>query len=275
MTNLFNYIDRPSPIHRLTGASKLFCLILWSLAAMSGFHTPLLIALTLASVMLFKLSKIRVKDISFMLGATMIFLVLNNLLIYLFSPEHGVEIYGSRTVLLEGFGRYTLTAEQLFYHLNVVLKYTCTIPIVLLFVCTTDPSEFAASLNRVGVSYRISYAVALALRYIPDIQREYHDIALAQQARGVEMSKKARLTDRLRSVSKILIPLILSSMERIDTISNAMELRGFGKNPKRSWYSGRPFTRGDMAAMAVCVALMVLSLLLTVLNGSRFFNPFI
>jgi len=275
MTNLFNYIDRPSPIHRLTGASKLFCLILWSLAAMSGFHTPLLIALTLASVALFKLSKIRVKDISFMLGATMIFLVLNNLLIYLFSPEHGVEIYGSRTVLLEGIGRYTLTAEQLFYHLNVVLKYTCTIPIVLLFVCTTDPSEFAASLNRVGVSYRISYAVALALRYIPDIQREYHDIALAQQARGVEMSKKARLTDRLRSVSKILIPLILSSMERIDTISNAMELRGFGKNPKRSWYSGRPFTRGDMAAMAVCVALMVLSLLLTVLNGSRFFNPFI
>ena len=275
MTNLFNYIDRPSPIHRLTGASKLFCLILWSLAAMSGFHTPLLVALTLASVALFKLSKIRVKDISFMLGATMIFLVLNNLLIYLFSPEHGVEIYGSRTVLLEGFGRYTLTAEQLFYHLNVVLKYTCTIPIVLLFVCTTDPSEFAASLNRVGVSYRISYAVALALRYIPDIQREYHDIALAQQARGVEMSKKARLTDRLRSVSKILIPLILSSMERIDTISNAMELRGFGKNPKRSWYSGRPFTRGDMVAMAVCVALMVLSLLLTVLNGSRFFNPFV
>ena len=275
MTNLFNYIDRPSPIHRLTGASKLFCLILWSLAAMSGFHTPLLVALTLASVALFKLSRIKVKDISFMLGATMIFLVLNNLLIYLFSPEHGVEIYGSRTVLLEGIGRYTLTAEQLFYHLNVVLKYTCTIPIVLLFVCTTDPSEFAASLNRVGVSYRISYAVALALRYIPDIQREYHDIALAQQARGVEMSKKARLTDRLRSVSKILIPLILSSMERIDTISNAMELRGFGKNPKRSWYSGRPFTRGDMAAMAVCVALMVLSLLLTVLNGSRFFNPFI
>ena len=161
MTNLINYIDRPSPIHRLTGASKLFCLILWSLAAMSGFHTPLLVALTLASLALFKLSKIRVKDISFLLGATMIFLVLNNLLIYLFSPEHGVEIYGSRTVLLEGIGRYTVTAEQLFYHLNVVLKYTCTIPIVLLFVCTTDPSEFAASLNRVGVSYRISYAVAL------------------------------------------------------------------------------------------------------------------
>ena len=274
MTNLFNYIDRPSPIHKLTGASKLFGLILWSLGAMSGFHTPFLAVLTVGALVLFKVSKIRVKDISFMLGATLVFLVLNNLLIYLFSPEHGVEIYGSRTVLLEGIGRYTITAEQLFYHLNVVLKYTCTIPIVLLFICTTDPSEFAASLNRIGVSYRISYAVALALRYIPDIQREYHDISLAQQARGVEMSKKASLVNRLKSASKILIPLVMSSLARIDTISNAMELRGFGKNSKRSWYSGRPFTKGDFVAMGVSAAIVVISVLLTLFNGGRFFNPF-
>ena len=275
MTNLFNYIDRPSPIHKLTGASKLFGLILWSLGAMSGFHTPFLAVLTVGALVLFKVSKIRVKDISFMLGATLVFLVLNNLLIYLFSPEHGVEIYGSRTVLLEGIGRYTITAEQLFYHLNVVLKYTCTIPIVLLFICTTDPSEFAASLNRIGVSYRISYAVALALRYIPDIQREYHDISLAQQARGVEMSKKASLVNRLKSASKILIPLVMSSLARIDTISNAMELRGFGKNSKRSWYSGRPFTKGDFIAMGASAAIVVISVLLTLFNGGRFFNPFV
>ena len=274
MTNLFNYIDRPSPIHKMTGASKLFCLLLWSLAAMSGFHTPMLAAMTAGAVVLFRISKIKVRDISFMLGATLVFLVLNNLLIYLFTPEHGVSIYGSRTVLLEGIGRYTLTAEQLFYHLNVVLKYACTIPIVLLFVCTTDPSEFAASLNRIGVSYRISYSVALALRYIPDIQREYHDISLAQQARGVEMSKKASLVNRLKSASKILIPLVMSSLERIDTISNAMELRGFGKGKKRSWYSGKPFTKGDFIAMGISVALLVLSVLLTALNGDRFFNPF-
>ena len=275
MINLFNYIDRPSPIHKMTGASKLFALLLWSLAAMSGFHTPMLALMTVGAMVLFKISKIKVKDISFMLGATLIFLVLNNLLIYLFTPEHGVSIYGTRTVLLEGIGRYTVTAEQLFYHLNVVLKYTCTIPIVLLFVCTTDPSEFAASLNRIGVNYRISYSVALALRYIPDIQREYQDISQAQQARGLELSKKAPFFQRLRSISKILIPLILSSLERIDTISNAMELRGFGKNKKRSWYSGRPFTRGDIFVMAVCVVLMIISVLLTVLNGGRFYNPFL
>lgn len=275
MTNLFNYIDRPSPIHRLTGASKLVCLVAWSVAVMTSFYTPLLLLLTAASFILFRAAKLRMKDISFMLGIMVVYIVLNNVLIFLFSPQHGTTIYGTRTVLCCIAGPYVITAEQLFYHLNVILKTACTIPIVLLFVCTTNPSEFAASLNRIGVSYRISYAVALALRYIPDIQREYRDISLAQQARGTEMSKKASLVSRLKAASSILIPLILSSLDRIETISNAMELRGFGKEKRRTWYSGRRFSRMDILSMAVCVLLMLFSLMLTWLNGGRYFNPFV
>ena len=275
MINLFNYIDRPSPIHRLTGACKLVCLIAWSVAAMTSFYTPLLIFLTAASLVLFRVAKLKVKDISFMLGIMVVYIVMNNVLIFLFSPEHGTSIYGTRTVLFRIAGPYVVTAEQLFYHLNVILKNACTIPIVLLFVCTTNPSEFAASLNRIGVSYRISYAVALALRYIPDIQREYRDISLAQQARGTEMSKKASLVNRLKAASSILIPLILSSLDRIETISNAMELRGFGKEKKRTWYSGRRFSKMDILFMVVCVLLVILSLTLTYLNGGRYYNPFI
>ncbi len=275
MINLFNYIDRPSPIHRLTGACKLVCLIAWSLAAMTSFYTPLLIAMTIVSFLLFRMAKLRIKDISFMLSVMFIYIIMNNILIFLFSPTHGTSIYGTKTVLCHLFGRYDVTAEQLFYHLNVILKNACTIPIVLLFVCTTNPSEFAASLSRIGVSYRISYAVALALRYIPDIQREYRDISLAQQARGTEMSKKASLVNRLKAASSILIPLILSSLERIETISNAMELRGFGKGKKRTWYSGRDFSVGDITAMVACIVLMAASLLITYFNGGRYFNPFV
>ena len=274
MTNLFNYIDRPSPIHRLSGASKLVCLLLWSVAAMTSFYTPLLVFLTVLALILFRMAKLRIKDVSFTLGIMLVYIALNNILIFLFSPAHGVELYGSRTVLIPLPGRYSITAEQLFYHLNVILKNACTIPPVILFVCTTNPSEFAASLNRIGVSYRISYSVALALRYIPDIQREYHDISLAQQARGVEMSKKANLIHRLKAASTILIPLVLSSMERIESISNAMELRGFGKGKKRTWYAGRPFTPADYGSMLFCALLLIASLALTAINGGRFFNPF-
>lgn len=275
MVNLFNYIERDSPIHRLTGASKLVGLLMWSLAAMTAFHTPLLVILTVAAFLLFRISRIKLKEISFMLKFTFVFMILNNLLIFLFSPQHAVSIYGTKTVLFEIAGPYVVTSEQLFYHLNVALKYTCTIPVVLLFVSTTNPSEFAASLNRIGVSYRISYAVSIALRYIPDIQREYYDISQSQQARGIEMSKKAKFFQRLKNISAILVPLILSSLERIDTISNAMELRGFGKGKKRTWYNARPFSVGDIIAMVVSIGLFVLSVILTLVTGSRFYNPFV
>lgn len=275
MTNIFNYIDRPSPIHRLTGATKLVCLLLWSFAAMLTYDTRMLILLPVLSFLLFYISRIKLRDVSFMLGFTAVFMVLNNVLVFAFSPKHGVELYGTKHVLFSLWGNYVLTQEQLFYHLNLVLKYLSTIPIVLLFVCTTNPSEFAASLNRIGVKYSVSYSVALALRYIPDIQREYHDISQAQQARGIEMSRKQSLSKRLKSASAILIPLILSSMDRIETISNAMELRGFGKNKKRTWYMGRKFSRLDILAMVLCALLLAMSLSLNVINGSRFWNPFI
>ena len=274
MINLFNYIDRPSPIHRLTGASKLVCLLLWSFAAMTTYDTRLLAVLPVFSFALFAASKIRLRDVRFMLGFTLVFMALNNLLVFAFSPQHGVGIYGTRHVLLPLAGNYAITAEQLFYHLNLVLKYLATIPVVLLFVCTTNPSEFAASLNRIGVKYSVAYAVALALRYIPDIQREYHEISQAQQARGIEMSRKENLVRRLKSASAILIPLILSSMDRIETISNAMELRGFGKNRKRTWYMGRKFSAWDVAAMLFCLALLIAALTLNHVNGGRFWNPF-
>ena len=276
MSGVFNYINRKSPIHNLTGASKLIVLILWSLAAMTTFDTRLLVVLPIISLIFFKVSGIKYKDVSFVINFTFVFMILNNLLIFLFSPEHGVSIYGTRHVLWNGIGRWVVTKEQLFYQLNVVLKYISTIPIVILFVSTTDPSEFASSLNRIGISYKIAYSVSLALRYIPDIQREYHEISVAQQARGMELNKeKEGLIKRLKCASTLLFPLIVSSMERIEVIANAMELRGFGKNKKRTWYSSRPFRTGDILAIASSVAIMVISLLLNFVNNGRYFNPFV
>ena len=276
MTGLFNYIERSSPIHRLTGATKLACLLLWSFAAMTTFDTRLLAALAVLALALFRVSKIKFSDVKVLFWFTFVFMLLNNLLIYLFSPEHGVSLYGSRHVIWRGIGRFTLTKEQLFYQLNVVLKYMATIPVVMLFVTTTEASEFASSLNRVGVSYKIAYSVSLALRYIPDIQREYRDISTAQQARGLEMaSRKESLVRRLKNAVSMIFPLIISSMDRIEVVANAMELRGFGKGKKRTWYSARPFAKADYAAVIFCALLLAVSLLLNIPNGGRYFNPFI
>ena len=274
MSAMLEYQDLKSPIHKLTGATKLLALVFWALASMVTYDTRILGGMFIFSIIMFKVSKVKLKDISFVLYFILIFLLINNIAIFFFSPYEGVEIYKSRTDLFHLVGPYTVTSQQLFYQFNVTLKYFSIIPMALLFMVTTNPSEFAASLNRIGVSYKISYSVAIALRYIPDIQRDYQDISFAQQARGIDMSKKAGLTSRVKNSAAIIMPLIFSSLERIESISSAMELRAFGNNKKRTWYSGRAFEKRDYIAIAVVICVFIAALIATKANGGRFFNPF-
>lgn len=272
---ILSYIKRKSLVHELTGTTKLIFFIAWSLASMVTYDTRVLICMMFISIVIFKVSKIRIRDISIVLGLAAVFLLMNNLFVYLFSPEYGVGLYESRTVLFTIAGPYTITLQQLFYHFNMTMKVICVVPVALLFIACTDPSEFAASLASIGVSYRIGYSVSLALRYIPDVQREYHNISQAQQARGIDLSGKDKLFTRLKNSVAILLPLILSSLNRIETVSNAMELRGFGKKKKRTWYAKRPMKRNDWLTIAFVLAIVIIDLVVTFWDGSRYYNPFL
>ncbi len=272
---ILSYIKRDSLVHELTGTTKLIFFILWSVASMVTYDTRVLVCMLFMSIVIFKVSRIRIRDISFVLGLAAVFLLMNNLFVYLFSPEYGVELYESRTVILTIAGPYTVTLQQLFYHLNMTMKVICVVPVALLFIACTDPSEFAASLASIGVSYRIGYSVSLALRYIPDVQREYHNISQAQQARGIDLSGKDKLITRMKNSVAILLPLVLSSLNRIETISNAMELRGFGKNKRRTWYRLRKMKRNDWIVVGLVTAVLVLDLVVTFWDGSRYYNPFV
>ena len=272
---MIGYLPGDTFIHRLSGTTKLLALILISVACMTTYDTRFLLGTSLISIILFKISNIKWSDISFILKFIAVFSILNLIAVYLFSPRYGTTIYGTEHIIWEGFGRFNLTQEQLFYEFNLLLKYVSSIPFVLLFLLTTNPSEFASSLNKIGVSYKIAYSVALAIRYIPDIQVSYYDISASQQARGYEMSKKASLSKRVKGAMQIVFPLILSSLERIEVISTAMELRRFGKHKKRTWYSSKPFTKIDLFVIFLSILIVLLSFILIYLNGSRFYNPFI
>lgn len=271
---MLGYVKTDSPIHRLTGATKLICLLLYSFAAMLTYDTRVLFGLFIFGLICFKISNIPFKNVSFVVYFILVFLCINNIAIFIFSPYEGCEIYNRTTILFHIAGNYSVTVEELFYLLNVTLKYLAVIPIALLFIVATNPSEFAASLNRIGVSYRLSYAVAIALRYIPDIQRDYQEISFAQQARGLDLSKNEKLWKRLKNMSGILLPLIFTSLERIETISRAMELRSFGVEKKRSWYSAKSFKVQDYVSILIMAILLGTSLYMTYQNGSRFYNPF-
>ena len=269
------YEPQDTWIHDLSGVTKFIFFIAWSVVCGLTYDTRVLAVMILISMSVLYMSKARWSQFSIVVKVLAIFMVLNIITIFLFSPYQGCLIYGSRTDICHLFGKYTLTKEHLFYSLNIMIKYFAIVPTAFMFMTSTAPNEFAASLNKIGLSYNIAYSISLALRYIPDLQGEFRRIRNAQEARGIEMSAKAKLMDRIKRMASIISPLLFTSMERIDVVSNAMELRGFGKKKKRTWYAAKPLKRNDWLVIAFTVVFAAAALIITYHDGNRFYNPFI
>ena len=273
---LFDYIEKDNYVFNLSGMTKLLCFLILTFTVMFSYDIRVILAVLVFSFLVLYVSEIRFSQIKIMLYYVLVFIAINFVLTFLFSPLYGVEIYGTKHVLFRITERYTVTAEQLLYQMTKVTKYLSVIPLGMMFLLTTNPSEFAASLSSIGISYKAAFAVSLTLRYFPDMIRDYNDISLAQQARGLDLSKKERVWTRIKNMMNIFVPLIFSSLDRVEVISNAMDLRGFGKHRKRTWYAFRPLGRNDALAIAACVMIALGSMAVSFLvNHGRFWNPFI
>lgn len=273
---LFDYIEKDNFVFNLSGMTKLLCFLILTFTVMFSYDARVIAGVLIFSFWVLHVSEIRFSQIRVMLYYVLVFLAINFVLTFVFSPQYGVEIYGTKHELFTISGRYVMTREQLLYQGTKVLKYLSVIPLGMLFLLTTNPSEFAASLSSIGVSYKASFAVALTLRYFPDMIRDYNDIALSQQARGLDLSKKERLGTRLKNVMNIFVPLIFSSLDRVETVSNAMDLRSFGKHKKRTWYAFKPLVKNDGLAIALCVAIALAALAVAFfIDHGRYWNPFV
>lgn len=273
---LFSYNTVDTPIHRLSGLTKLICFLLLTFAVMFSYDIRVILAVMIFSVIVFRLSQIQFSQIRLMVIYVLVFVLTNAVISFFFSPEEGVKIYGTRHDIANLYGGYKLTWEQIFYQVTKFFKYISVIPFGIIFLLTTNPSEFASSLNGVGVNYKAAFAVALTLRYFPDVQRDYHDISQAQQARGLELSHKAKFADRFKNSLLIVIPLIFSSLDRVELISNAMDLRGFAKSKTRTWYTYKKMAAGDYAAIVISALVFAITIFVSVfINHGRFYNPFI
>lgn len=269
------YEEGDSILHRQGGVTKFVAFIAWVIFCLTTFDIRFLVPATIFSFVLLKMSRIPLSKFKPYIIAMLTLIAFNTLFIFLFSPDQGTIYLSSRTILLGSPDmRYALSAETLFYLVVVSLKYFAIFPMALLFVTVTHPSAFASSLNRLGLSYRISYAVALALRYLPEVTKNYLHILHAQMARGVSLSADVPLKKRFSSLARVLSPLVLSSLDRIDVIANAMVLRGFGRLKERTWYMDRRLTVSDFLTMGGFILLLVASLYSRFVKNVMFWYPF-
>lgn len=271
--SVFGYQARLGWANRLTAGSKLLGFLLLTTIGMISYDTRFLLALAVGAFGLLMSAGIAWREYRLLIQLVVGVALINLVMIFVLAPSYGVHLYGARDVVF-GSGYFALTQQQLLYETNLFLKYVFALPLAIILLFTTHPSEFAAGLNKIGISYKIAYAFALALRYIPDVQSDYQHIHLAQEARGYEISKKASLLQRVKGNAQIILPLVFASLNRIETISQAMALRRFGRHRKRTWYSERPFKSLDWVVLFVVLLIVGIGIVLLIVNHGRFWRPF-
>ncbi|MGI6607754.1 MAG: energy-coupling factor transporter transmembrane component T family protein [Erysipelotrichaceae bacterium] len=244
--NIINLTKGETFLHQLSGTTKVRLFAVLMVYVTMSFDLPIILPLFIFSIIgLFSLKpawKI-IKPVIIFVVAMNIF---NIILFWLANPLCGLEYTGDQTILF-AFSDYLIVTRGTFWYLTIrLLKMLTSFSTSLVFIMSITPSEIAAGLTSLGLPYKLGSIVELAFRYIPDISRDYENIAVSMQCRGLELdATKTKPMERLKQMIIILIPLIVTSFDRVGNISNAMDLRGFGKGKKRSYYSEYPERRND------------------------------
>lgn len=268
------YIEGDSIFHKLNGISKILLFLTWTIMTVMFLDIRVFLVMGIVGAIMLYFSQIPSKTIKPLLWIMVVFNIINIIFILIITPQYGTELVGTNTEIIN-IGYSYINKETLFYVLTISLKYAVLMPITVIFIFTTHPSEFASSLNKMGIPYKIAYAINIAFRYIPDVMTEYKNILDAQQARGLAFNKgEGTIIERLKNYTTIFVPLVSSSIKRIETVSNAMELRSFGKKRKRTWYSYKKLKGMDYAFIISCIVLLVTAVYLKNNVMTGFYYPF-
>ena len=259
MNNRFmiNYSPGTTPLHRLNGTTKVFAFIVITVYVIMTFDVRVMLPMFLLCCMGIVSMKPNWKPVFFMLGfLTVMAGVIGSLMIILIRPSSGLTHVGAETILIRFTDHFFISRELLWYVGAMFFKRLTSFSTAILFILAITPSQLAAGFNKIGMPYKVCTIISLAFRTIPDIARDFTDIKNSLMTRGIEMdSRKVGIGKRLKQTVMVLAPLIITSFGKVGNIANAMDLRGYGRLKKRSWYSEPPPTRSDWFARCIIVLL--------------------
>jgi energy-coupling factor transport system permease protein len=243
----FLYLDRDTWVHRLDPRTKMLLLIGASVLAFL-FVNPLYGLVVLAIVLAFGYaaqSLVNLKRIWFIL------LMIAVMTVILWT------LFGSGETPLF----WLVEREALLYGIGAALRIDIMIVAGMIFLSTTRNEEIATGLVKLGIPYRFAFAVSTALRLVPTIAATGATIGQAQRSRGLDL-ESGNLIQRIRKNTPLLIPVFVSTIRSTNVFSMALESKGFGASPRRTYFLKIELTRRDALVLVSFAALIVAALAL-------------
>lgn len=248
-----------SLVHRFDPRLKLVLTIAY-IVLLFAASNPLGLTLSILFLgVMYKVAKIPVKMIGKSLKPILPIVLFTAVLNLFFVSGEGDPLvhFWFLTIYAEGVRYAVLMAVRVMALIagTSLLTYT-TSPIVL----TDAIEQLLKPLGKLHFPvHELAMMMSIALRFIPTLIEETDKIMNAQKARGAQLDT-GKMTDRVKALVPVLIPLFISAFRRADELAMAMECRCYRGGDGRTRLKVLRYTRQDYMDLAVCIVCFVIIL---------------
>ena len=152
----------------------------------------------------------------------------------------------------------TIYAEGVRYAVLMAVRVMALIAGTSLLTYTTSPIVLTDAIEQLlkplgKLHFPVHELAMIALRFIPTLIEETDKIMNAQKARGAQLDT-GKMTDRVKALVPVLIPLFISAFRRADELAMAMECRCYRGGEGRTRLKVLRCEKQDYIDLAVCIA---------------------
>ena len=242
-----------SLVHRFDPRLKLVLTVAY-IVLLFAASNPLGLTLSILFLgVMYKVAKIPVKMIGKSLKPILPIVLFTAVLNLFFVSGEGDPLvhFWFLTIYAEGVRYAVLMAVRVMALIagTSLLTYT-TSPIVL----TDAIEQLLKPLGKLHFPvHELAMMMSIALRFIPTLIEETDKIMNAQKARGAQLDT-GKMTDRVKALVPVLIPLFISAFRRADELAMAMECRCYRGGTGRTRLRVLRCEKQDYIDLAVCIA---------------------
>ena len=155
----------------------------------------------------------------------------------------------------------TIYAEGVRYAVLMAVRVMALIAGTSLLTYTTSPIVLTDAIEQLLKPlgklhfpvHELAMMMSIALRFIPTHIEETDKIMNAQKARGAQLDT-GKMTDLVKALVPVLIPLFISAFRRADELAMAMECRCYRGGDGRTRLKVLRCEKQDYIDLAVCIA---------------------
>ena len=245
------YIPVNSLIHQLDPRLKIGALLIFLIAIFfdAGFIGYVIMGVFVLLVA--GLSNISIKHILKVIKP-MVFMMLFLMIFNIFLINTGSVLFT--------IGSLKIYSGALIQSSYIFIRLILIITLTTILTSSTKPLDLTLAIEnllnpfkRFGFpAHELAMMISIALRFIPDLLDEAKRIMKAQASRGVDFNEGS-ISEKIKAIVSLIIPLFISAFQRAEDLANAMESRNYNPEASRTRYKSLNWQTSDTMAFALTI----------------------